>query len=223
MPHAQSNAPSPRPRRRFQREQLAVHWREWMTDRTLRLYRSNRVYYALEHDVAGGGGAPVGDDGKGGADDGGGGGDPDPALLLLRDGGGASPERIDNPDQRIAEDVRVARAGRLFFADPPTPSRHADTFSFPGLKIQVRSFTAFSLELFIALATSVIDLVSFSLILYSIQPQLFATIVGYAAFGTVTTAYIGSVSLPCSSVAPIYALFELHLPPGNRRRNPCAG
>jgi hypothetical protein len=37
---------------RFQREQLAIDWREWMTDRTLQLYNSNRVYYALERDVS---------------------------------------------------------------------------------------------------------------------------------------------------------------------------
>ena len=66
---------------RFQRERLAVAWREWITDRTLQLYSSNRVYYALE---------------RGG--------------------------EVDNPDQRIAEDVR--------------------------------SFTAFSLQLFITIVTS---------------------------------------------------------------------
>ena len=37
---------------------------------------------------------------------------------------------------------------------------------------------------------------SFSAILYSIQPQLFATIIGYALFGTITTTYIGSALLP---------------------------
>lgn len=103
---------------RFQREKLAVEWREWMTDRTLQLYYSNRVYYSLERG-----------------------------------------SEIDNPDQRIAEDVR--------------------------------SFTAFSLSLFISVATSVIDLVSFSTILYSIQPQLFGVIVAYALFGTVTTTALG--------------------------------
>jgi len=41
-----------------------------------------------------------------------------------------------------------------------------------------------------------IDLVSFSFILYSIQPQLFATIIGYAAFGTVTTSLLGRSLLP---------------------------
>ena len=120
---------------RFQREQLAVHWREWMTDRTLQLYNSNRVYYSLERDFF-----ASGEEENGGA-----------AL-------------IDNPDQRITEDVRT--------------------------------FTAFSLQLFIELARSLIDVVSFSFILYSIQPQLFATIIGYAAFGTVTTTLIGRSLLP---------------------------
>jgi len=103
---------------RFQREKLAVAWREWMTDRTLQLYSSNRVYYSLERGA-----------------------------------------EIDNPDQRITEDVR--------------------------------SFTAFSLQLFLSVATSLIDLVSFSLILYSIQPQLFGAIIIYALFGTLTTTALG--------------------------------
>lgn len=102
----------------FQREKLAVAWREWMTDRVLQLYSSNRVYYALERG-----------------------------------------SEIDNPDQRITEDVR--------------------------------SFTAFSLQLFLTMATSLIDLVSFSFILYSIQPQLFGTIIGYSLFGTLTTTALG--------------------------------
>jgi len=101
---------------RFQRERLAVKWREWMTDRTLQLYSTGRVYYSLDREV-------------------------------------------DNPDQRIAEDVRT--------------------------------FTAFSLELFLTLVTSVIDVVSFSLILYSIQPQLFGAIVAYATFGTICTTLLG--------------------------------
>mmetsp|Transcript_11899 Transcript_11899/g.17370 ORF Transcript_11899/g.17370 Transcript_11899/m.17370 type:complete len:191 (+) Transcript_11899:103-675(+) len=49
----------------FQRERLAVSWREWMTDWSLQLYSSNRVYYNLERG-----------------------------------------SEIDNPDQRITEDVR---------------------------------------------------------------------------------------------------------------------
>lgn len=132
---------------RFQREQLAVHWREWMTDRTLQLYNSNRVYYALERDIFALGKESTNNEGEDGSNNKGG------ANTL-----------IDNPDQRITEDVRT--------------------------------FTAFSLQLFIELARSMIDLVSFSFILYSIQPQLFATIIGYAAFGTVTTSLLGRSLLP---------------------------
>jgi len=103
---------------RFQRAQLAVSWREWMTDRTLQIYASERIYYALERG-----------------------------------------REVDNPDQRIAEDVN--------------------------------SFTGYSLQLFITIVTSIIDLVSFSFILYSIYPQLFGAIFIYAAFGTFTTAFLG--------------------------------
>ena len=103
---------------RFQRAQLAVAWREWMTDRTLQIYSSQRIYYALERG-----------------------------------------REIDNPDQRIAEDVKA--------------------------------FTGYSLQLFISIVTSVIDLVSFSFILYSIYPQLFGAIILYSAFGTFTTAWLG--------------------------------
>lgn len=103
---------------KFQRERLAVHWREWMTDRALQLYEENRVYYALERG-----------------------------------------REVDNPDQRITEDVK--------------------------------SFTSFSLQLFLTIVTSVIDLVSFSLILYNIYPQLFIAIVAYAVFGSVTTTWLG--------------------------------
>jgi len=103
---------------RFQRERLAVNWREWMTERTLRLYEGGRTYYLLERS-----------------------------------------SDIDNPDQRITEDVR--------------------------------SFTSFSLMLFLSIVTSVIDLVSFSMILYSIQPQLFGAIIAYSAFGTIVTSIVG--------------------------------
>jgi len=106
---------------KYQRERLAVHWREWMTDRTLQLYEENRVYYAIERGVDG--------------------------------------IALDNPDQRICEDVQ--------------------------------SFTSFSLQLFLTIISTIIDLVSFSLILYSIYPQLFIAIVAYASFGTITTTWLG--------------------------------
>ena len=101
---------------KYQREQLKVHWREWMTTRSFQLYSDNQVYYKLEKD-------------------------------------------IDNPDQRMTDDVR--------------------------------SFVGYSLELFISVLTSVIDLCSFSLILWSIYPQLFIAIVLYAFFGTTVTALLG--------------------------------
>lgn len=68
-------------------------------------------------------------------------------------------QEIDNPDQRIAEDVKT--------------------------------FTQYSLTLFITIIRSIVDLGSFSLILWSIYPQLFFAIIAYAAFGTITTSYIG--------------------------------
>ncbi|CAM9355749.1 unnamed protein product [Hapterophycus canaliculatus] len=51
---------------RYERNKLALAWREWMTKRVMEIYYSGQTYYALE----------------------------------------ASKE-IDNPDQRIAEDVRA--------------------------------------------------------------------------------------------------------------------
>ena len=102
---------------KYQRQRLAIHWREWMTARTFELYTSNRVYYNLD------------------------------------------PSVIDNPDQRITEDVK--------------------------------SFTSYSLQLVITIITSLIDLVSFSLILWGIYPQLFIAIIVYATFGTVVTTFLG--------------------------------
>jgi vitamin B12/bleomycin/antimicrobial peptide transport system ATP-binding/permease protein len=103
----------------YQREQLAIHWREWMTARTFELYRNNQVYYKLERNRL----------------------------------------SIDNPDQRITEDVN--------------------------------SFTSFSLSLLITLLTSIIDLASFSTILWSIYPQLFVAIILYAGSGTVIATLLG--------------------------------
>eukprot|EP00802_Teleaulax_amphioxeia_P007772 Tamp_07780.p1 GENE.Tamp_07780~~Tamp_07780.p1 ORF type:complete len:775 (-),score=172.86 Tamp_07780:113-2437(-) len=54
-----------------------------------------------------------------------------------------------------------------------------------------RSFTRTSLDFSITLMTSVIDLVSFSGILYSIYPQLFAAIIAYSSFGTGMTLWLG--------------------------------
>lgn len=109
---------------RFQRQRLAVKWREWMTTRMLQLYYTNRVYYTLE-----------------------------------RLSSSTSDKNLDNPDQRIAEDVRA--------------------------------FTTFSLSLFLTLAVSLIDLSCFSVILYTIEPPLFLSIIAFAAVGTLATVVIG--------------------------------
>ncbi|KAA8496848.1 ABC transporter D family member 2, chloroplastic [Porphyridium purpureum] len=66
---------------------------------------------------------------------------------------------VDNPDQRITEDLDA--------------------------------FTRTSLLLFLTVLTSIVDLICFSGILLSIYPPLFAVIIGYAGFGTITTASIG--------------------------------
>lgn len=103
---------------KFQRQRLALNWRQWMTTELARQYYTDQAYYKIEID----------------------------------------PE-IDNPDQRITEDVTA--------------------------------FTKVSLDFFITLMTAVIDLVSFSGILYSIYPQLFYAIIGYASFGTLSTIQLG--------------------------------
>eukprot|EP00871_Galdieria_phlegrea_P001997 jgi/Galph1/2799/GphlegSOOS_G1486.1 len=68
--------------------------------------------------------------------------------------------KVDNPDQRIAEDIRA--------------------------------FTNTSLQFILTLLISSIDLVSFSFILFSIYPELFIILVGYASVGTFLTYRIGN-------------------------------
>ena len=72
-------------------------------------------------------------------------------LEMIRD--------IDNPDQRIADDIRY--------------------------------FTRTSLEFFITIVTSIIDLFSFSAILFQIYPGLFAAIIAYAGVGSFITSKVG--------------------------------
>jgi len=102
----------------YQRDRVSLHWREWMTERTLKLYSQNRVYYHLERK-----------------------------------------REIDNPDQRISEDVN--------------------------------SFCSYSLILLVLILKNSIDFVSFSIILYSIMPQLFVVIVIYVTLGTIGTFALG--------------------------------
>ncbi|ACI64391.1 ABC transporter, ATP binding protein, partial [Thalassiosira pseudonana CCMP1335] len=114
---------------RYQRQVLAIEWRKWLTGRVLRLYFGNRVYYALERHNA--------------------------TTATASE----TTREVDNPDQRISEDIR--------------------------------SFTEFSLSFFLTLVTSIIDLIAFSFILFSIMPQLFIAIFAFASLGTVLTVCIG--------------------------------
>lgn len=76
-----------------------------MTDRTLQLYNSNRVYYSLERDIAGS--AESSSDSNMDIDiDGDTIGDAE--ILALKGKSPSAAARIDNPDQRITEDVSVS-------------------------------------------------------------------------------------------------------------------
>jgi vitamin B12/bleomycin/antimicrobial peptide transport system ATP-binding/permease protein len=59
------------------------------------------------------------------------------------------------------------------------------------LSFAATSFTQFSLQLVITIITSLIDLGSFSFILWQIYPQLYVAIIAYALFGTLVTAWLG--------------------------------
>ena len=115
---------------RFQRQKLGIRWRQWMTERILELYFYNP--HRIYYQL---------EHGVGGS------------------GSAANPEFVDNPDQRLAEDVR--------------------------------SFTQYSLTLFMTVAISVIDLTAFSVVLYTIEPKLFVSIIGFAFFGTLATWLLG--------------------------------
>ncbi|KAJ8598989.1 hypothetical protein CTAYLR_009466 [Chrysophaeum taylorii] len=103
---------------RFERETLALRWRNWLTRDLLGKYCVDRKFYEVEYNST-----------------------------------------IDNPDQRISEDAAA--------------------------------FAAVSLSFGITALTSIVDLASFSTILYSIYPPLFGAIVVYATLGSVLTAYVG--------------------------------
>ncbi|EME31441.1 ABC transporter, ATP-binding & transmembrane domain isoform 2 [Galdieria sulphuraria] len=71
-----------------------------------------------------------------------------------------SNSQVDNPDQRIADDIRA--------------------------------FTNTSLQFILTFIISAVDLISFSVILFSIYPELFLVLIGYASVGTYLTYYIGN-------------------------------
>ena len=125
---------------RFLRQRLAIHWREWMTERSMALYFSTpQVYYGLEQQQ------------------------PESFDTNLEDTTTTLP-LVDNPDQRMAEDIR--------------------------------SFTEFSLTLFLTVLMAVVDLICFSIVLFSIMPSLFLAILLFATFGTLGTIVLGCTLIP---------------------------
>ncbi|KAA8494615.1 ABC transporter D family member 2, chloroplastic [Porphyridium purpureum] len=71
----------------------------------------------------------------------------------------AGPSKVDNPDQRICDDVR--------------------------------SFVEIASDLFFTLMSSVVDFCSFSWVLTSIAPKLYAGLIAYAFAGTVISWFVG--------------------------------
>jgi ABC transporter transmembrane region 2 len=124
----------------YQRDQLALHWRAWLTKRTIQLYTTNQVYYNIE----------VGRKKE---------------IKTMDGQDGTIVDRymnrnvIDNPDQRIAEDVQA--------------------------------FTALSIDLCFDLFGSIIQIFSFSAILWTIYPQLLLIAFAYAFAGTIVTTILG--------------------------------
>lgn len=103
---------------RYMQDLLGLRWRDWMTQKFLNQYFSNRSYYEINFE---------------------------------RD--------IDNPDQRISEDIK--------------------------------SFTTDSLRFLLLLLTSVIDVISFTGILWSLSSFLALFLIGYTLVGTLVASLLG--------------------------------
>ena len=123
----------------YSQSQFALHWRAWLTTRTIQLYTANQVYYNIEIGRT----KEVQTDGTN---------DTGIGSLINR-------KLIDNPDQRITEDVQA--------------------------------FTKLSIDLCFELFGSLIQLFSFSAILWSIYPQLLWFAFVYAFAATVITMWLG--------------------------------
>lgn len=106
---------------RFQRQKLAIAWRKWLTRRVLGLYFTNKVYYALERQAG-------------------------IAKSVVEDTSSDYHEQkkeVDNPDQRIAEDIRSFTEFSLtFFLTLVTSFIDLVCFSFILFSIMPELFIA---------------------------------------------------------------------------------
>jgi vitamin B12/bleomycin/antimicrobial peptide transport system ATP-binding/permease protein len=59
------------------------------------------------------------------------------------------------------------------------------------LSADISAFTSESLSFILTVLTSAIDIVSFSAILWSIEPRLFVVLIAYAGTGTLATVFVG--------------------------------
>jgi putative ATP-binding cassette transporter len=129
----------------YQRDQLAVHWREWMTARTFSRYLAGRVYYKLERQ-----------------------------------------EDIDNPDQRISEDINSFTSYSLELGITCLTS-FIDLLSFSAILWSIYPVSHF-------LATVSImqgDILSRSSNFFFLPKALLGVTLVYAGLGTLLTAYLG--------------------------------
>ena len=103
---------------RYQRQKLAIAWRNWLTARVLDLYfdHQSKVYYALERQSGGGIKSSYHEETTAGSD----------ASLQT-----TNKEDVDNPDQRISEDIRSFTEFSLtFFLTLVTSTIDLVAFSF---------------------------------------------------------------------------------------------
>jgi ABC transporter transmembrane region 2 len=117
----------------YQREQLVLHWRSWLTRRTLQLYTNHHVYYRMEMERH--------------------------QMVDSNDAEGWNRMWIDNPDQRITEDVKA--------------------------------FTDLSIQLCFELCDNIIQVGSFSAILWTIDSKLLGIAMIYAMGGTIVATVLG--------------------------------
>ena len=159
---------------RFQRQRLAISWREWMTNRVLSLYYSNRVYYSLELNMNNNNVNTT-------------------SSSTTSTNHSNDEDGIFQQQQQQDDYKKTKRRQRLQQQQQQQLNNQRMMMDNPDQRIaeDVKHFTEYSLSLFLTIAVSLIDLVAFSIILYTIKRNLFLSIIGFAVIGTIVTVYIG--------------------------------